>query len=131
MNLSLKNKKNLEKKDINFLELIPVKNIKWEKREGGLIVLLKPKFKNKFFVKYFLHKMKRPFFRIKLDEIGSYVWELCNEQNTVFEIGEKLKERFGEKIEPVYERLSLFLKQLEKGECIKFKLKEDRERPAP
>lgn len=129
--MNLKNKKNLEKKDINFLELIPIRNIKWEKQEKGLVVLLKPKFKNKLLVKYLLPRIKKPFFRIKLDEIGSYVWELCNEQNTVFEIGEKLKERFGEKIEPVYDRLILFLKQLERGKCIKFKLKEGREHPAP
>ncbi|MCP2620391.1 PqqD family protein [Candidatus Aminicenantes bacterium AC-334-E05] len=75
--------------------------------------------------------MKKPFFRIRLDEIGSYVWELCNEENTVSEIGIKLKERFGEKIEPVYDRLIIFLKQLERGKCIKFKLRGGREHSAP
>jgi hypothetical protein len=112
-----------KKNNINFLELIPVKNIKWERGERGLVVLLKPKFKNKFLVKYLSPRIKNPFFRIKLDEIGSYVWELCDEQNTVGNIGRKLKEKFGEKIEPVYDRLILFLRQLEGGKCIKFKLR--------
>ncbi|MCP2518848.1 PqqD family protein [Candidatus Aminicenantes bacterium AC-335-A11] len=123
--------KKKENTNINFLDLVPVRNIEWERGEGGLIVLLKPKFKNKFIVKYFLPKMKKPFFRIRLDEIGSYVWELCNEENTVSEIGIKLKERFGEKIEPVYDRLIIFLKQLERGKCIKFKLRGGREHSAP
>ena len=117
--------------NINFLDLVPVKNIKWERGEEGLIVLLKPKFKNKFIGKYFLPKMKKPFFRIKLDEIGSYVWELCNEENTVSDIGIKLKERFGEKIEPVYDRLIIFLKQLERGKCIRLRLRGSREYPTP
>lgn len=115
------------KEKINFLDLIPIRTTQWEKRENELVVLLKPKFRNKLIAKYILPKMKNPFFRIKLDEIGSFVWKLCNEKNTVWDIGVKLKEEFGEKIEPVYDRLIIFLKQLERGKCIKFKLKKEGE----
>jgi hypothetical protein len=98
---------------MNLLELVPVHNIQWEKIEG-LIVLLKPKFKHPILIKYLLPRMKSPHFKIKLDEIGSYFWENCDGNRTVGELAEIQKKKFGEKIEPLYDRISLFLQNLEK-----------------
>ncbi|MFQ5824990.1 MAG: PqqD family protein, partial [bacterium] len=53
-----------------------------------------------------------------LDELGSFVWEHCNGLENVQEIGEKLKEKYGDKVEPVFNRLSIFLKRLEKSKSI-------------
>jgi len=47
-------KRAVEKSKINLLDLIPVRNIKWEKKEDGLIVLLKPKFEHVLLKKYVL-----------------------------------------------------------------------------
>ncbi|MFQ6082402.1 MAG: PqqD family protein [Candidatus Aminicenantia bacterium] len=111
------------KNSINLLDLVPVQNIKWEKQENGLIVLLKPKFKNPIFARYFLPRIKNPAYKIRLDKFGSYVWELCNGKNTVKDIGLKLTQKFGKEIEPVYDRLALFLKELERGKFIYYKNK--------
>lgn len=105
---------------VNLLELIPYKNIEWEKGKEGLIILLRPKFKNPIFSKYLLPRLKNPYYKIKLDKIGSYVWELCDGRNKVKDIGFKLKQEFGQEVEPVYDRLALFFKELEKGNFIKF-----------
>lgn len=65
--------------------------------------------------------MKNPYFRIKLDEIGSAVWEMCDGEKTVREIGECLHQRFKDKIEPVYDRLAVFLQTLERNRFIVLK----------
>lgn len=114
-------KRSVEKPQINLLELIPIKNIEWEKNEDGLIILLKPKFKHPFFKKHILPRLKYPFYKINLDDVGSFVWEWCDGKKNVEEIAQGLKEEFGEKVEPLYDRLALFLQNLEKNHFIIFK----------
>ena len=109
------------KKEINLLDLIPVKNLEWQKNEEGLIVLLKPKFKNPFLAKHLLPRLKNPYYRIRLDAVGSFTWELCDGHSTVEELGRKLKNRFKDKVEPLYDRLGLFLQNLEKNHFIYYK----------
>lgn len=105
---------------INLLELVPVRNMEW-KNVDGLVILLKPKFKNPFLARHLLPRMKSPHFKIKLDEIGSFFWENCDGQKNIKEIGELFREKFGGKVEPLYERLSLFLQSLEKNGLILLK----------
>lgn len=106
---------------INLLDLIPVRNTDYEKNDAGLITLLKPKFKNPFLVKYILPKLKNPHYRIKFDEIGSFFWENCDGTRAVKALAELQYKKFGEKVEPLYDRLSLFLQNLEKNGLIVFK----------
>jgi hypothetical protein len=49
---------------------------------------------------------------MKLDEFGSETWLQLNGKQNVSAIGEKLVLKFGEKIEPVEERLTRFLTNL-------------------
>ena len=48
---------------------------------------------------------------IHLDKTGSFVWR-CIDGNSIFEIGIRVKERFGEAAEPLYPRLILFFTEL-------------------
>jgi len=124
MNRNLRVKKKPEsgtKKEINLLELIPRRNIGWEKDEEGLIVLLKPKLAHPFFHKHILSRLKRPYYRVKLDEIGSFFWDSCDGMRTVKDIAGRMKHHFGDKVDPVYERLTLFLQNLEKNKFIRLK----------
>ena len=111
-------KRGVEKPEINLLDLAPVKNIRWEKTEEELVVLLKPKFQHPFLRKHLLPRLKRPYFKVKLDAVGSFVWEQCDGKRTVQEIAQNLKERFGEEVEPLYDRIALFLQNLEKNRFI-------------
>ena len=107
-----------KKTTINLPDLIPVHNVEWVSNEKNLVVLLKPKFTHRLFTKYILPRMKSPNYKINLDLFGSAVWNNCNGKNTVAEIGSRLKKEFGEEIEPVYERLSLFIQTLERSKFI-------------
>jgi hypothetical protein len=119
--LSILKKKNGPTPEINLLDLIPVQNIQSEKDEKGLFVLLKPKYSHPLLVKHLLPRLKKPFYKVKLDEVGSFIWKLCDGKNTVKDIGEKLKANFGPRVDPLYERLSFFLQNLEKNRFIAYK----------
>ena len=112
-----------EESAINLLDLIPSRILKWKKNEEGLVVLLKPKFKIPILSKHLLPRMKSPYYRIKLDFIGSYMWLACDGKRNVQEIGKMLEEKFEEKIDPLYDRLALFLQSLEKHRFIQYKNK--------
>lgn len=56
---------------------------------------------------------KRPeYTNIELDDFGSYVWNCVDGKRSVYEIGSAVKEHFGTKAEPLYERLCPFFKRL-------------------
>jgi len=108
-------------KEVNLLELIPEKNIGWEKDSEGFVVLLKPKFQHPFLQKHILSKFKRPHYKVKLDEIGSFFWEHSDGIQTVNDIADRMLKHFGDKIDPLYDRITLFLQNLEKQKFIKWK----------
>jgi hypothetical protein len=121
-------KKETPRNEVNLLELVPIQNISWEKNEEGLVSLLKPKIQIPFLAKRLLHRMKRPYYKVNLDEIGSHFWEHCDGRNSIERIAALQKLKFGEKIEPVYERLGKFLKVLEHNKFVTIKQNED---PSP
>jgi len=101
--------------------LIPVRTVDWIKDEEGKIILLKPKYRSPFLKKHLLPRMKKPDFKVNLDEIGSYLWILIDGEKNVDQIAQLFKQQFGERVEPLYDRLSKFLMNLEKNRFIKFK----------
>jgi len=114
-------KKNKELQELNLLELVPVKNIEWEENENGLICLLKPKLQLHFLRKHLQPRLKKPYYKINLDEIGSQFWKTCDGTRTVEEIAVHMKSLLGDEVEPLYERITLFLQSLEKNKFIRFK----------
>ena len=100
--------------------MVPVRNVKWETSEEGHVVLLRPKYRNGILARILLPRMKNPYFKIKLDEIGTAVWLLCDGESCVADIAENLKEEFGDKIEPCVGRLELFLAHLEGSGYLEF-----------
>lgn len=60
-------------------------------------------------------KMRIPEKRtITMDEFGSFVFQQIDGHRTVRQIGEILEAQYGDRIKPLYERLSLFMEMLEK-----------------
>ena len=115
-------KKKTEKKvpEVNLLELIPERVIEYEVHESNLVTLLTPRFRSGIMKKVLQPRLKKPFLKVDLDEIGSEVWLLCDGRRNVQEIADRLKEKFREKVEPCHERLGLFFKQLERAGFIRF-----------
>ncbi len=102
-----------------LIDAIPARNVEWFRDEKTeYIVLKRPKFYNEWAKKMFSPFIKSDYYSIKLDKIGTVVWQHCNGKNTVRDIGEILGKEFGPDIEPIYERLFKFIVQMHKGKLI-------------
>lgn len=97
----------------NFLDYIPKHNslFPYQKTEDGFIEI---KMKNKGIVKKLTQLvLKKPKYTyVKLERFGSFVWEQIDGRRTVYEIGQLVKAQFGDEAEPLYERLSHYIKSL-------------------
>ncbi|MDZ7331217.1 MAG: PqqD family protein [candidate division KSB1 bacterium] len=105
----------------NLFDQIPEPTIQFEELEDGTIILIQPKFTNKWLMRYILPRLSKPNFRIKLDSFGSFVWKLINGQNTVEQIANLFQARFKGEIASVHERVALFVQMLARHGFIRYK----------
>ena len=108
----------MNKKSDNLLDYYPGRLLEWELDADERVVLLKPRFKNRWAEKVFVPKLTSRYIKITLDQYGSWVWQRIDGKTTVHQLGDKLVQEFGEKIQPVYERLGLFIKLLARNRFI-------------
>ena len=113
-------KKNKKPQEVNLLELIPEKLVDEVVDDDGIVTLLVPRYKNRLLKKLHERSPSRRFVKIHLDEIGSGTWACIDGKKNVREIGEIVKERFGEAIEPCYDRLGIFMTKLEYEKYIRY-----------
>lgn len=108
----------------NFLDYVPRHNklFPYQKKENGRIEV---KVKNTGLARkatqLLLRKPKYSY--IELDDFGSFVWEQMDGERTILDIGEKVKERFQEEAEPLYPRLTKFIKILHNNKYIVYQNK--------
>lgn len=98
-----------KKKANNFMLFVPVHSnkIMWEEKNELVTLIFKHDKILERLVRLFI---KRPeVTTIELDEIGSTVWKLIDGRRNVYDIGLKIKELYGDKVEPTYERLNKYL----------------------
>ena len=108
------------KNNINFLELTPVLELGYDLNSEGLVNILIPRFTNKILANLFMPRLKAPYIKMNLDEFGSEAWLQIDGVKKVDEIAKNLFDKFGEKIDPVEERLTKFLTQLYNYKFITF-----------
>jgi hypothetical protein len=109
------------RKQINYLDMIPVRNVKDFTVEGGKITLLIPKFRNEWMNNWFIPGNRSKQFRIHLDETGSRVWQLIDGVKSVGAICDLLKgsDSTGTDQPPgIEERVTRFLSKLYKNRFI-------------
>ena len=107
---------------LNLLELIsddliPVRKVQHEIINNFVVL----KFKNSkkgFIDKLFFKNKKEVTDKIDLDEIGSFIWLLIDGKKSVNSLINFTSEKFGEKVEPVDQRVKLFLKQMNDNHLI-------------
>lgn len=114
-------KKKIEFVGKNLLELKPVRNFEFVVQDDNKVTLLIPKFRDKILGKYLQPIIKRKFYKVKLDTIGSFVWSNCDGKSTVNEIVDRLKKQFGSEVESADERVAKFVQHLYHSDCLNFK----------
>lgn len=103
---------------VNLLDLVPHPCVEWETNSHDKIDLLVPKFRHPLIRRWMKRLGKSNTIRIHLDEFGSYAWLKCDGRRTVYQIGNELKDRFGTRIDPVFDRLSAFIRLLIQNKLI-------------
>lgn len=58
--------------------------------------------------------LAKKYFRVKLDERGSFIWNNCDGKTKLIEIADKMKEQFNEKEDTIYGRIAMFILKMEK-----------------
>ena len=98
----------------NYLDKIPRHNINiaFTTDEKNIVTL---EIENKGIMNRVCQKLfKKPKISyIHLDVFGSFVWLLIDGKTDITKIGKEVENRFGEKAQPLYERLVQYFKTLE------------------
>ncbi len=104
----------------NFFEKKPLHNpeFNWTNQNGNITIEIENK---GFFNRLAQILLKKPKISyIHLDEMGSFIWPLIDGKTDIIDLGKKVNEQFGDKAEPIYDRLSQYIKTLESYKFIKF-----------
>lgn len=114
-----------KKKEIishNYLEKIPMRHahIMWSADENGIVTL---DIENTGLMNRVAQKLfKKPkVSHIHLDEMGSFVWPLLDGEKNIIELGQLVEATFGEKANPLYERLAKYFQILDSYHFIEWK----------
>lgn len=114
----------MKKANENYLDRVAEKDsrLKWSIDDKGIVTLSRENkgFANKI-AQVILQKPRVSY--IHLDEFGSFVWQNIDGKRDITEIGISVKERFGDKAEPLYERLAKYFQILSSYGFIAYKTK--------
>jgi hypothetical protein len=95
----------------DFLWRIPIKKHQtWEVRDDAVCLIFKHDKMSEKFMRWFVKEQCMS--DIELDVIGSSVWRYIDGESSVYEIAEIIIEEFGEGCQPVYDRLIMYLRYL-------------------
>lgn len=112
-------KKKIDKNQ-NLLRLTPKIKVEFEKIDDSKIRLRIPRFKSAFAQKYLIPKFISKKIVSDLDEFGSVCLQLIDTKRTVEEIAIEMRKSFGERIEPVHERVTVYLYNMYRADFISF-----------
>ena len=109
----------MAKQKDNYLDYVPKHNSLFEFRDNKKgHVEIKVHNKGLFNRIAQLIAKKPKYSYIELDEFGTYIWRQIDGVRSIYDIGQLVKQHFGEKAEPLYERLCQFTKILHKNKFI-------------
>lgn len=113
-------------KNQNLLDFIPIHSTKYrvEIAENGAVTIF---IENKGLFNRIAQKFfKKPrYSQVHLEEFGNFIWPLIDGKKSVKEIADLVHEHFGEKAEPLYPRISMYIKMLKNYDFIDFVKKEN------
>ena len=103
----------------SFLGACPCRRLSWDE-EDGRAVLLRPKLGESRLGRWAASHLKNPYYRIRLDEIGTLVWRLCDGQTQLSEVVAHMRRDIGGGAEPAEERLYEFIRKMYHARLIGF-----------
>ena len=102
----------------NLYDFRPVRAARFEVGADGLVAIVVPRFTNRLLVKFLVPRLRAPDYRVRLDAIGSFVWQQCDGSATVETIVERVRARFGDDADAALARTTQFVRTLVKGNLV-------------
>ena len=106
----------------NFLEYRPARSPAntWDMNDAGLVTV--HMVHRGFYAALAQKLFHRPrVSHIELDELGSFVFQQIDGERTVEQIAQKVKAQFGEKADPLYDRLTQYLNILRSNRFVYYR----------
>ena len=98
----------------NYLDFVPVKNpqLPWQEDEGAIVTVEVTH--RGLAAKVAQIAFNRPkVSHIHMDAFGSFIWKQIDGKHTIYDIAMLVQEQFGEKAEPLYDRLLAYFRTLQ------------------
>ncbi len=106
---------------VNLLDLVPVPTAS-SKLDGERVILIRPRPRpgRRWLapVHWLIFQMAAR--ELRLDDVGSFCWQNIDGKCTAGDIAERLRDRFGESVEPAEERIGKFFLSLQREELLSF-----------
>lgn len=100
--------------------MVPRRNREWVTADSGTVQVLVARYGESRLGRWFARSLGRPHIAVKLDQMGSAVWEACDGAATVGDIATGIESRFGVDGSSLHERLARFFRDLEHGRLIRW-----------
>ena len=111
-------------KEINSLDLTPIRQKEFEMKDNGKVDILLPRFKNPVLKRALQSRRKDEYIRIHLDDLGSAIWLQIDGKMNVHELCSQLQSTYPEKLNPpeeTEERVAKFLSLLYRERYLTFR----------
>lgn len=105
---------------LDFTIVQPRRLLEW-REQGGRCVLLRPRLGSSQVGRWVASWLGDPYYRIRLDEVGTLVWKACDGRTSLADIVTRMRARFGEAVEPADQRLGRFVRKMLRGRMIAVK----------
>ena len=114
-----------------FWNACPRRRLDWRDPGDGRAVVLRPKFGESRAGRWLAARLGDPCYRIRLDEVGAFIWRACDGETPLLEIAARLRAEFGARVEPAEERLARFVQTMLRSRMVEACVSEHRPaRPA-
>ncbi|MYN66105.1 MAG: PqqD family protein [Acidobacteria bacterium] len=95
-----------------FWNACPRRRLDWRELDDGCCVVLRPQLGEGRIGRWIASKLGDPCYRIRLDDVGSFIWKACDGETPLTQIAGRLRAEFGERVEPAEERLARFIQSM-------------------
>ena len=102
---------------LDFSTVRPRRLLEW-REEDGRCVLLRPRLGSGRLARWVAGLGGDAYYRILLDEVGTLVWKACDGRTSLADIVGRMREQFGEGVEPADQRLATFVRKMLKGKML-------------
>ena len=102
---------------MHFDDVRPRRLLEWHE-EQGCCVLLRPRLGASRLGRWLAGVVGAPHYHINLDDVGTVVWKACDGRSSLADIAAVMRGQFGDRVEPVEDRLARFVRTMLRGRMI-------------